>query len=976
MIFNSSYFHEVTMCISQLLFFQKKKPLRLYSLFLLILSIQFNAFGQKLSSISLPFITNYTTDVYDGGIQNWGIGEAADGRLCVANNLGLLEFDAKNWKTHNIKYGTKVRSLYFDNERIYTGSQNDFGYLSPDAEGKLTYFSLADSLSSTDRNFDETWRIYGDNELIYFCTFSNIYTFDGTALKTIKSNYSLEISFWLEHELITQEWGHGLSKLVNGQFELIQNGDFFRDKRVSSIIPNGKKRWLISTFNDGLFSYNNGSVKKYIIDNLPGDLTINDAIRLSTGDLAIGTQNSGLFIVDSNNDEVKNINMKKGLLDNTVNEMFEDKQGNLWLSLNNGISRIDINSPLSIIDDRIGVSGAGYASLKTDNAYYLGTNNGLYTLRTDPIVKIEGSEGQVYSIQEISGDVLIGHHEGPMRIRGNKIEKLNEEKGAWHFEPLPDNTGRLITGTYLGLNLTNNSSSFNFEKLDGFEESSRVMVFDDETLWVTHGYKGAFKIDFEESFTKIKSVELYNSNKGFPTDQLINVYEISGELVFTSESGFFKYNEQKDNFEAFDVFNRSIGGQSAIVDIDEDVLGNIYYIDSEGIDKIEPDGQSDYKPAFNSFGKVGNLWNDDLGNITVLDNDEILIGARKGFILYEPKKERNLERNFVAHFSKIGLLNESNDLIFGGHGPIEALIPADLNYANNSIVFEFFAPHFESGQNLEFQVLLENYDLDWSDWTSTDFKEYTNLKEGEYTFKVRAKNIYGQLSEEATYSFKIAPPIYRTTAAYLIYGSGTFFLVFLGFKTLDHKHKKETKALESSKNEALDKKDQVIQDITEQSEQEIGELKNAKLEAELRLKSQALTSSAMNLIQKNELLNQVKKTLSSMDKSEWQAENKTQVNRMIRSIDKDLASGEEWSQFEENFDQVHGNFITRLKEAYPKLTPQEIKFSAYLRMNFNSKEIANLLNISVRGVEIGRYRVRKKLELERKDNLADFLMRF
>lgn len=964
------------MAISHLLQIFNFNPSRNILILLCIVSIQLSLNSQNLSSISLPFITNYTTDIYNGGIQNWGIGEALDGRLYVANNLGLLEFDAKNWEVHNLRYGTKVRSLYFDQDRIYTGSQNDFGYLSPNSEGTLIYSSLADSLPITDRNFDETWKIYGDKDLIYFCTFSNIYTFDGVNLNTISSEHSLEISFWLEHQLITQEWGLGLSKLVDEHFELIPNGQFFKDKRVSSIIPNGKKKWLISTFNDGLFTYNNGSIKPYSLIGLPNNLTLNGILRLSTGDLAIATQNSGLFIVSSDERDVKNINMQKGLLDNTINEMFEDKQGNLWLSLNNGISRIDINSPLSIIDDRIGVSGAGYASLQTDDGYYLGTNNGLYKINSDQVQKLQGSEGQVYSIQEINETVLIGHHEGPMTINKNKTVKLNDEKGAWYFEPLPDNTGRLLTGTYLGLNLIDTKNELTYKKLDGFEESSRVMVFDNETLWVTHGYKGAFKIQFTDSFTKINSVDLYNSNKGFPTDQLINVYEISGELVFTSESGFFRYNEKNDQFEPYDVFNNSIGGQSAIVDIDEDVLGNIYYIDADHIDRIEPDGQASYKRSFNSFGKVGKLWNDDLGNITVLDSDEILIGARKGFILYEPKKERNLASEFHAHFSQISLLNEQNDLMYGGHGSSDKILNTNFKYANNSIAFQYFAPHFESGQNLVFQFQLENYDLEWSDWSTTDFKEYTNLKEGEYTFKVRAKNIYGQISDEAAYSFEISPPIYRTTAAYLIYGSGTFFLVFLGFKTLDHKHKKETKELEKTKNQALDQKDQEIQNITEQSEQEIGELRSAKLEAELRLKSQALTSSAMNLIQKNELLNQVKKTLAAMDKSEWKAENKTQVNRMVKSIDKDLASGEEWSQFEENFDQVHGNFITRLKEAYPKLTPQEIKFSAYLRMNLNSKEIANLLNISVRGVEIGRYRVRKKLELERKDNLADFLMRF
>lgn len=929
--------------------------------------------GQKLSDLSVPFIQNYSTDDYDGGIQNWEIGQSADGRLYVANNRGLLEFDAKNWHTYRLQYGTKLRSVYINEERIYTGSQNDFGYLKPNAQGSLIYISLADSLKAAERNFDETWKIFGDSEHIYFCTFSNIYIYNNEDIKVIKPSHPLEISFWLAHELITQQWGLGLTRLVNDRLELIPNGEFFRDKRVSAIIPNNKNEWLITTFNDGIYTYNNGEIIQKSFKDLPNNLTINAAKRLRTGELAIATQNSGIYILSLQDGQLKHIDMSKGIMDNTINALFEDKEGSLWLSMNNGISRIDINSPISFIDERVGLLGAGYASLRHGNQYYLGTNNGLFSMGDGQIEKIKNSDGQVYAIQFLKNRLLVGHHEGPMEVKDNSVKKLNQEKGAWLFTPYPDNSNRLITGTYLGIN-TMNLNNDQFQKYEGFDESSRVMAFDDKTLWITQGYKGAFKVTFDQQMGKIISSEIYNSNKGFPSDFLINVFEINGKLIFTSESGFYQYNLQDDGFRPNIAFNTAIGKESTIVDMEEDVLGNIYYIEASGIGKISRNGLGSYEKVTTSFGKVGKLWNDDLGNITVIDTDQILIGARKGFILYEPRKEQLQTKEFNIAFSSIRLLNKTNELIYDGHG--KDSLPAPFKYLNNSLAFRFYAPHFESSDNLYFQVKLENYDSDWSDWTSTDFKEYTNLREGDYTFKVRAKNIYGEISEHTSYTFTITPPIYRSKGAYAFYSFGTILLAFLGFKTLDYRHKEETKALESSKNKELDRKNKEIQSITAKSEQEIGELKNAKLQTELNLKSRALTSSAMNLIQKNELLSQVKQTLKTMDKSNWSVQSNTDINRLVKSIDKDLASGEEWAQFEENFDQVHGNFIRRLKEAYPKLTPQEIKFSAYLRMNLNSKEIAHLLNISVRGVEIGRYRVRKKLALERKDNLSDFLMRF
>lgn len=930
----------------------------------------------------LPFIQNYGPEEYNGGIQNWSIIHHQSGLLYVANNMGLLEYDGHAWERYTVPNRTKVRSLFIDSEqKVYVGSQRDFGYFSPNDMGELVYQSLADSLPPNYRDFDETWKIYGKDNLVYFCTFSEIFVYDGSDLEIVTSEFPLEVSFFHNNMLYTQEWGKGLSKLQGGQLNLVMNGEFFKDKRISNIFNYDNKQWLISTFDNGLFTYDNGSITPLKVDNRLDlkRLIVNYATRLTNGQIALGTQNGGLIIIEKDGTLINRIDQSTGLRDRTVNFIYEDLQDNLWLTLNNGISRVDLNSPFTLINERMDLSGSGYATLSTPEGVYLGTNNGLYLFKDGKANFIEGTAGQVYSIQKIGARLFIGHHNGPMEVIGQASKLLYNEKGAWVFKRHPNKPNVVIEGTYLGLNRfnLNESSAEDFIKIGGFSESSRIMEFDDDYLWVTQGYKGAFRLKLNESLTAIEEVKLYNSQNGFPSDLLINVYKINNRLIFTSESGFYQYNRATDAFEPMETFNKLLGTESSMVDMETDEIGNIYFIEGDKLGVLKPKGGFDYDISTESFNKIRSLLNDDLGNINVIDNDNILIGAREGFIHYTRSKDVPKNDSFSVLFRSIRNSGKNSSLVHHGHATGNSSSdPSKFKFSQNSFSFGFAAPHFESSGQVHYQFKLDNYDEQWSDWTLSNFKEYTNLREGKYNFSVRAKNIFDQETEAISYQFQISPPIYRTAVAYTFYGLGTLILLFTGFKTLDTRHKRNAQELEDVKNREIEEKESQIEHITLKSEEEIIKLKNEKLTTEVGLKSQALTSSAMNLIQKNQLLNQIKNTLKNINKELEDKQHVTQLNRIVKSIDRDLASGEEWGQFKDNFDQVHGNFVTRLKEAYPGLTPQELRFSAYIRMNLNTKEIANLLNISVRGVEIGRYRVRKKLSLERKDNLSDFILRF
>ncbi len=933
---------------------------------------------QLQSQEGLPFIYNFGSDDYSAGIQNWDITQDSDGRIYIANNFGLLVYDGKNWQLVNTADGTKLRSVLAMDDKVYAGYQKNFGYYMPDELGRLTYTSLANLLPSQHRDFDEIWKIYSYDNAIFFCGFDYIFKYQDGEIKTIVPNGNLEISFLNQMELLVQVNQKGLSRLNSENFELLPKGDFFTDKRISGIVPFDKDTWLITCFNSGAFLYSSSEIKPFTAANETSidNLIINSLLRLSNGSFAIGTQNKGLLIINKKGEVLTKLNKFRGLIDNTVNSMFEDKQGNLWLSMNNGISRVSINSPFTILDYRLGIDGAGYATYQADNGLYLGTNNGLFLYQDGEAELIKGTEGQVYSIQKLDKHLFIGHNNGPMLIENNQAQLLSDEKGAWLFRNIPGRPNEYLIGTYLGLRkLIYQNKRFEINEIAGFDESSRVMHFEDKTLWVTQGYKGAYKLTFNENYTRIEDFQLYNSNKGFPTDILINVFQIGDQLVFGSERGVFQYNEQEDQFTRIEKYENALGENISLVDIDADELNNQYYIATDKIGKLSSRTGNEFIHKTSTFNPLLNRWNDDLGNISVVNANNILIGGREGFIHYAPDKDIPTTENFSIQFNKIILNQETDSLIFGGYGNIRNNGIA-LAYKNNNLTFDFAATHYGSENEMEYAYRLENFSNDWSEWTSDTKQSFTNLHESNYLFEVKARNIYGQETEPIRFEFGIKPPIYRTKLAYSLYVGGSLALLFLGFKTLDRKHKQEREDILINKNKVINEKEKEIKTVAEKSESEIIKLRNEKLQTELKLKNQALTSSAMNLIQKNQLLGQIKNTLKSMSDEAQDKAAFSKLQRIVKSIDRDLSASEEWEQFEKHFDQVHGQFITRLKKQYPDLTPQELKFSAYLRMNLNTKEMANLLGISVRGVEIGRYRVRKKLSLERKDNLSDFILRF
>lgn len=941
----------------------------------------------------IPAIRNFSTRDYGAGIQNWDIAQDKRGLVYIANNFGLLEFDGSRWQIYRAKNGSKMRSVAIDDSgKIYVGCQGDFGFFFPDHQGQLHYTSLADSLPAQYRNFDETWKVFLDDGKVYFCTFSSIFVYDHQEFAVITPANPIELSFYINRELYVEEVQRGITQLDSNKLSLLPGGEFFKNMGVSSILPYYSNRLIVSTFQHGVFEVSNSTIKPWNV-NLQAyfkEATVNVMIRLKNGNFAVGTQNHGLLIITDKGKILTHLTSGRGLQNRTVLSIYEDDLQNLWIGQNNGLAYVEFGSPFTFINEQVGLPGTGYAAYLDNDKFYLGTNTGLYVkdlAAQTPVFKlVENTRGQVYHVGRYGNDLMMGHHGGSFRIDNDKSTLLSKEPGAWIFQPFKQNQNVLIQGSYNGLSILRNKQNnwvFN-KKLEGFKESSRVMELDrDGTLWITHGYKGVYKILFNDSVSRIKSVDFYGADKGFPSNALINVFNIRSGLIFTSERGLYKYDKKSDRFVREPFLTKLFGENAQLWHLREDAFGNIYFTGNDQIGVLRKNTAGSYSIESNSFSKIRDLLNDDLENLTVLENNEVLFGAKEGFIHFDPNVKMTTEQRFRTHIRSVSTTAASRDsvMFYGNYTDKDRIVESQsgemivLPYKSNSINFTFSATSFEGNGEVVHQYYLEKFDKTWSEWTSQTQKEYTNLREGKYTFHVRSRNVYGEIGKEVTFQFSINPPWYRTALAYIVYSITVMGFLYTGFQLLDRKYKHEKRVMHLKQQKELIKKDNEMELLAQQTQEEITRLKNEKLEAELIHMDKELGTSTVLILNKNEFISGVKDNLKTLARKSSETVSK-ELSKLVHDIEANLSSDQDWEHFQQHFDNVHGDFSRRFRAAYPVLSPQDMKLSAYLRMNLSTKEIAHLLNISVRGVEISRYRLRKKLQLDRKLNLQEYILNF
>ncbi|WP_348620090.1 ligand-binding sensor domain-containing protein [Pedobacter lusitanus] len=940
----------------------------------------------QIKSIGVPYVQNFPKSVYLSGNQNWAIAKDAQGIMYFGNTQGLLTYDGKYWQQYQLPNRQIVRSVATDSKgKVYTGGFGEFGYWSTQNK-KLTYTSLVKLIPKIPQLSDEIWKIHIDGKRIIFQSFTTIYIYENNKISEIKGPGSFLFLHHVGSRYLIEVLDKGIFELKGHKLTPLPHTDQIIPRNIMTILPYKNGSMLIGTSKDGLFIYNGSTFTPFQTPANDFLITfqLNNGSRIDNQYYAFGTILNGLIIIDQEGNIVQQINKSRGLQNNTVLSVFTDNEQNLWAGLDNGIDRVELNSPLYFYLDKAGQFGTVYSSLIYNNNIYLGTNQGLFYSPWAPdngkrfnafdFRLVPGSQGQVWDLTVLDGQLIMGHNVGSFTVKGNQLEKISASSGGWTIKKLNSNPGYLIQGTYNGLVLYQKDAAGQwkyFTKIQNFEEPSRYVEQDSRgDIWVSHAYKGLYKLTLSPDFKKVVKKHYYDEKNGLPGNYNINLFTLENKLVFSSDAGFMLYDEISNRFTPYNELNKGLGSFSRSNKIISAGVKKYWFINHGKTAMVDFSEPGKLKIDSNRLSLLDGRMVQYYENISPISNTMHLVSVDDGFVIYDaiagndPGKKKSLPAVLIRRVEDV--TDTYKTISENGNNGDEIEIP----FSRNNIRISFALPYYRQAK-IKFQYYLEGYSKQWSEWSPSSQKDFTNLSKGSYRFLVRAKINDELISQVSVFEFTVLPPFYASNWAFAIYVILIVLLFLMAKKQYELKLRKDH-------DEILAKvqleKEIFLKKEAEEREKQLNIIQTERLHTELKSKNRELANSAMSLVYKNELLQKLSQEMIKLKDEKGKAVADDQFRKIQKVIDEGMNDERDWNLFETSFNEAHGSFFKKLKASHPDLVPNDLKLCAYLHMNMSSKEMASLLNISLRGVEIRRYRLRKKLNIPHDKNLAEFFM--
>ncbi len=958
----------------------------LYILFLINL-LPITAWGQ------LPLLRNFTTQDYKGGTQNWAIDQMDDGSLLFANNSGLLVFDSDKWNSYQVPNFTNVRSVLYkkENHRIYVGATNEFGYFYDDGSSiGYRYKSLATAVITKIGSFGEIWNILDMGDEIALQAKNHIFI--------IRPNGKITV-YPVKYRIENASVAHG--KLIVSAQECIYSytGDRLMTMKGTSplngllirgALPLDNGAILFVTANNGTFVYSNDKCVPYSLD-------LNEQLKKSQvfctslhhNYLVFGTVRDGAIIKDLKTGVNYYVNGITGLGNNTVLSLMFDKSDNLWLGLDNGIAYVMIDVACR---DLLGMNnsiGTGYASIIHNQKLYLGTNQGLYfidyPLHTSitPMKPqyIHGITGQIWSLHEVDGSLLCASDNGAFMVEGNATHKIDKLGGTWSFAELSHHPGHVLVCDYKGFAILRRSGSgYVFQnRVAGIDISAGGFLEDqDGSIWLSHWQQGVYHFWLSDDLTKAINLEYYHRGNGLNADDNNLICKIDGKVYVSSAEGFKIYDKKTKKLINAEWLNKIFNTYGSALRVVETPTKSLWAYKPNYLALASKQDNGKYAVKTFPYANVINRLQMSLGHMGYLDDSHTLMNYDNGFYVMNHRFSvaKKPEQVFVR---SIYSTNNNDTLLYENDGS-----PSNkkLTIAKrlNSLRIEYVLPEYRDNNAIEYSYYLENYDHGWSSSTHSTSKEYTHLSKGEYVFHVKAHDTLYNTTSETSIKIEILPAWYETWWAYFVYAIMAFAALRYFIKYLIRRSQRELERIKFEKERQLREQETLFQIEEEKKEKELVKLRNEQLVVDLKHKASQLADSTMNLVRKNDMLQELDVQMQELSGIIGKDTPKSTVNKMIkdvrRSIQRNIKEDENWEKFEENFNLVYDNFMKKLTEQFPDLKANDKKLCAYLRMGLSSKEMASLLNTTLRSIETARYRLRKKLDLKQGQNLTSFIQNF
>jgi len=924
-------------------------------------------------------VQNFSADDYSAGTQNWQLLEQHNSWIYAANNYGLLEFDGERWHLYGMS--TQMRSICLAPDgRIFAGGTGEFGVYKADELGRMHYTSLSDSLAERDRSFGEVWNICIWRERLYLQTRNKIFVMaeDGS-YETITADAVFQ-QMCLAGDALYVACSNGVYLLAGSQLNLLRGSELLTGYEVRSMQQLPDSRLLIATDLGGLFAYDGNAIRVYR-SGVDDFIKKNQLYNIAIGENAIayGTVLNGVIVTDYSGKMLSHYNVQNGLLNNTVLSLMFARDGSLWIGMDQGLARLSLSSALQYLRDDVMSYGSGYCSAVSGGRMYFGTNQGLYcakitdtaTMQVGDLTLVAGSQGQVWNLQELHGVLLCCHNRGLFAVKSERMVPITTAEGYWDIRLRDSNTA--YAGTYSGISLLRFSNGmWRVErKIKGYSETSLHIETDGTGVLWTISEQGVRKLIPDAEAENFVSAELI-----FPYNERHDWYSLStvdGQVFISSDDTCCLVDRNGYVMSALPLTSLMEGNKFYEM-VRQDNQRNIWYIEG-GNKKVRIYDASLHAFEQTSRRIVGKKYDyaDGFPNICFTDDGKVVSGSRAGFYQIDIRKLRQSEQSngelLVRRVRDLG----SGSVLYGESYPkIEKNLK--LPFDKYHLRFEMGGVN-DNGVKHNYFTRLLPIEKDFTPCGDAAQRDFSVMSYGKYTLEVKMISEQTGQTSQTSLCFEVLPPWYKTLWAKILYVFiAILFAALLTYLVILVAEDYKRKIIEHNEDELHRQQQQYERDAKEQ-ELKILQLEHEKAVYQLKNKSEKLNGLMLNQVSRNELIENVctelRKVQDDLSNREVSSA-KQRLQQLLHKLHKQESVDIDWESLEDNFDEANNGLMEKLGRMYPDLTKNERRLCIYIHMGLYTKEIAPLMGVTTRGVEMMRYRMRQKLNIDPQENLKDF----
>jgi serine phosphatase RsbU (regulator of sigma subunit) len=780
------------------------------------------------------FIKNYAEKDYNEHAQNFYITQDHRGIVFFANSNCVTIFDGVKWESVYMPNVEHVFTVAVNEQgKVFAAGENELGYLDYDQQGKLVYVSLRHLLSEQQLNFSDIFDIVCVGKFVYFLSAERLFIYDYKEIKSIEvpTDGTFRALFKVNQNVYVNENLYGLQQLTNGKLVAIKNAAQLGEIRVKSLFEI-KGEVIALTGQNKFIKINSTDSKVLAWENIPAEnnLIVRTSIKLKNGNICVGSKNDGLLIFDLKGQILAKYNTENGLIDNSIWYLYEDLQGNIWVATNKGISFIEMNSNIKKIKSEF-LSSANLNSIVQHNGeLYIATSQSLLKLKNNQQhITIEKVNNELETFHQIllfentqqEKKLLTATEHGIFEIIGKELKPIDED-GDFSINKLALSRfdKHLLFASGIGKIYCYKYERQKWKRIGAYDIQGATAISFVEpnpgTVWA-----GTIRNEYFELINKPNSKEEYQISKLNLNLKKVNktsarFFYLNGNISVDTDEGLYHYINQKwskienisglpldTNFQVFTTFESKNNKDWVLI--------------------VNDAGYKDYGSF--SFNKNSNklvwenkflkrFYNIQINSICEINN-ELWLASNDGLFYFDldfQKETGNYTFNTLINSIHV----PNSKLFFQSRNWANKFLIPSIEYKNNQIRFEYKASNYVESEKIKFSSLLIPFDNEYSDWSFERIRAFTNLAEGNYTFKVKSMDIYGNIGKEDEFSFTILPPWYRTWWAYTSFALLAIMLTIGLIKFNTRRLKKQNQFLEATvinRTQEIEKQKNEIEEI-------------------------------------------------------------------------------------------------------------------------------------------------------------------